>query len=113
MSPITSHVLDTARGGPAAGVPLTLEILNDDQTWTQIGAGVTNDDGRVANLLEPGELREATYRITFDTATYFKRIEVTGFYPEVPVLFHITNTAEHYHIPLLLSPFGFSTYRGS
>ena len=113
MSPITTHVLDTARGGPAAGVPITLEILNDDQSWTELSSGTTNADGRVASLLQPGELKEATYRITFHTGMYFQRNEIQGFYPEVPVLFTITDTTEHYHVPLLISPFGFSTYRGS
>ena len=112
MSPITTHVLDTARGGPAEGVKITLEIQEGDD-WKSISDGVTNSDGRVADLMQPGELQAATYRITFHTQTYFEKNGTTGFYPYVPVIFQIAAPSEHYHVPLLISPFGFSTYRGS
>jgi 5-hydroxyisourate hydrolase len=112
MSPITTHVLDTARGGPAPGIKITLEIQNGDG-WNSLSEGVTNDDGRVADLMQPGELQAATYRITFHTQSYFEKTGTSGFYPSVPVIFTIAAPDEHYHVPLLISPFGYSTYRGS
>lgn len=111
-SPITTHVLDTSRGRPAEGVPIRLEVQEGD-SWRQLAADVTNSDGRVAALLEPGSLRPATYRITFDTAAYFEAQKVEGFYPYAQVVFTIRSLDQHYHVPLLLNPFGYSTYRGS
>jgi 5-hydroxyisourate hydrolase len=112
MSPITSHVLDTARGRPAAGIPVLLDVERDG-AWQRIGSGVTNADGRVKDLLAVGALESGRYRVTFDTAGYFTTSGVTGFYPYVEVVFQIDTPDQHYHIPLLLSPFGYSTYRGS
>ncbi len=112
MSPITTHVLDTARGCPAAGLPLTLEIQREGR-WHELAAATTNADGRVANLLAPGALEAARYRITFHTAAYFSAIGTAGFYPWVEVVFDIAAPEQHYHVPLLLCPFGYSTYRGS
>ncbi len=113
MSPLTTHVLDTARGKPAAGLTITLEI--DRGGWKEIGRGVTNDDGRLdPGLLAPGALEAARYRIRFATAEYFAKLGIRDyFYPYVEVVFEIATPAEHHHVPLLLSPFGFSTYRGS
>lgn len=111
-SPITTHVLDTALGRPAAGVPITLEIFRDD-AWHPCGVGVTDGDGRLRTLLAPGGLERATYRITFDTATYFAAAGQVGFYPTVQVVFAIAEPAQYYHVPLLISPYGYSTYRGS
>ena len=111
-SPITTHVLDTAKGGPAAGVRITLERLNEG-VFEVLSDGVTDDDGRVADLLAPGTLETGTYRITFFVGAYHETQGTPGFYPEVPVRFEIRATDEHYHVPLLISPFGFSTYRGS
>jgi 5-hydroxyisourate hydrolase len=114
MSPITTHVLDVARGRPAQGVPITLDVRADDGAWTQIGRGETDADGRVKSLLpDTHALQRGLYRITFDTAAYFRASGVESFYPAVPVLFEIREPAQHYHVPLLLSPFGYSTYRGS
>ena len=114
MSPITTHVLDTARGRPAAGVPITLARREHDGSFTRIGHGSTDDDGRLRTLLPDSEtLTEGFYRITFDTGTYFAGLGMSGFYPEVSVVFEITEPAQHYHVPLLLSPYGYSTYRGS
>ena len=114
MSPITTHVLDTARGRPAAGVPIRLERGGPGASaWREVGRGETNDDGRLATLLPEGSLEDGTYRITFDTAAYFARHQTTGFYPTVSIVFEITAPNEHYHVPLLISPFGYSTYRGS
>ena len=123
MSAITTHVLDTARGRPAAGVPITLEIEVDSESdaggggavgWREIGRGETDADGRLRTL-HPADERPAvgTYRISFDTGTYFAATGAAGFYPAVQVVFHLADPAQHYHVPLLLSPFGYSTYRGS
>ncbi|MEM9069007.1 MAG: hydroxyisourate hydrolase [Myxococcota bacterium] len=109
-SPITTHVLDTAIGRPAAGVRITLEF--DDGGFSEIASGVTDDDGRIGNLLE-GSLRPGVYRMTFFVADYLAKDGREGFYPQVPVVFSIVATDEHYHVPLLLNPFGYSTYRGS
>jgi 5-hydroxyisourate hydrolase len=111
MSAITTHVLDLSRGCPAAGVPVTLEVETAGG-WQAIGQGTTNADGRIADLLS-GELIEAgVYRLTFATGKYFAARNSQTFYPEVTVVFSI-ETNQHYHVPLLLSPFGYSTYRGS
>ena len=113
MSTISTHVLDTALGGPASGIPLTLE-RRDGGRWTLIGGGTTDDDGRVPSLLDRGvEFGPGTYRMTFETSAYLKRRHDGGFYPVVRVEFEVDDAAEHYHVPLLLSPYGYSTYRGS
>ena len=116
-SPITTHVLDTARGRPAVGVPITIAIQERTATavlYRPLGQGRTDGDGRLRTLI-PGDtaLQPGVYRLTFDTATYFQALGIAGFYPEVVVTFELTAPGEHYHVPLLLSPFGFSTYRGS
>ena len=111
MSQVTTHILDTARGKPAWGV--TVELFQEVGTdWIQYAKGVTNKDGRITNLLPEGqELPLGNYKITFDTFHYFSTMDTECFYPTVEVIFTI-NTVEHYHIPLLVSPFGYSTYRG-
>ena len=101
MSPITTHVLDTARGAPAAGLEIILEIA-DGGGWREIGRGRTNEDGRLPGLMEPGELQAAVYRITFRTGDWFEGRGERGFYPEVPVIFEITAPEQHYHVPLPL-----------
>ncbi len=107
MSPITTHVLDTARGKPASGIPITLEFEIEGR-WSKIGEGTTDTDGRVGDLLPADvKLSTGTYRITFATAAY------SSFYPSIEVSFVVEDPQQHYHIPLLLSPFGYSTYRGS
>lgn len=112
-SPITTHILDTSLGSPARGVPIALAIQTESGDFQSVGSGVTNDDGRVADLLAPGSLQVGTYRIRFDTGTYFAQQSSAGFYPYVDVVFRIEVTDQHYHVPLLLNPFGYSTYRGS
>ena len=112
MGGITTHVLDTARGRPAAGVPVTLE-LKDAGGWRGVGRGATDADGRLRDLLPEGyELKEGDYRLTFDAGAYFAAQGVEGFYTEVTVAFVVRDPASHYHVPLLLSPYGYSTYRG-
>ena len=112
MSAITTHVLDTSLGKPAEGLTISLEVQSGD-AWAPIGRGVTNADGRVPNLMQAGALEVARYRITFATGDYLAATDRQGFYPSVTVVFDITDAAQHYHVPLLLSPYGFSTYRGS
>jgi 5-hydroxyisourate hydrolase len=108
VSPITTHVLDTALGRPAAGVEVTLERGPD---WTEIGSGRTGEDGRLAELGSPAEV--GTYRLRFATGAYFEAAGTRAFFPEVAVQFSVERPEEHFHVPLLLSPFGYSTYRGS
>lgn len=114
MSTLSTHVLDTNRGQPASGVPITLELQGDSGEWKQLARGVTNDDGRVRDFLPQGaRVEPGVYRMAFDTGAYFRALGVRGFYPSVTVVFELTAPDEHYHVPLLLSPFGYSTYRGS
>ncbi len=111
MSAITTHVLDTARGRPAAGIAVTLEIA-DGTTWLRLGERITDPDGRARDLLPAGTpLQRGTYRLRFATGDYHG--ESACFYPQVTVEFTVRDPAQHHHVPLLLSPFGYSTYRGS
>ena len=111
--PITTHVLDTARGRPAAGVPVTLEAKTEGG-WSVVGRGATDADGRLRDLAPTDfVLTEGEYRLTFDARAYFEASGVEGFYTEVVVTFVVRDPAAHYHVPLLLSPYGYSTYRGS
>ncbi|HLL01730.1 MAG TPA: hydroxyisourate hydrolase [Myxococcaceae bacterium] len=113
MSTLSTHVLDTQWGRPAAGVPIVLEF-QEGTGWRELARGTTNSDGRVKDFLPAGtSLQAGTYRMTFHTAEYFRAHSVKGFYPYVAVVFELTAPNEHYHVPLLLSPFGYSTYRGS
>lgn len=114
MSNITTHVLDTSRGRPAAGVPVVLSVRGDGGTWREIGRGVTDDDGRLRTLLPAGaSIARGVHRITFDTGAYFAERGVESFYPEASIVFEVRAPEEHHHVPLLLNPFGYSTYRGS
>jgi 5-hydroxyisourate hydrolase len=113
MSGLSTHVLDTAAGRPAAGLAVRLEIQHGDE-WREIAREITDADGRVARLLPAGvALAAATYRLTFDTGGYFAADGAPGFYPHVPVVFTVRDAGQHHHVPLLLAPFGYSTYRGS
>lgn len=113
MSPLTTHVLDTALGRPAAGIAVVLEVRCGDG-WTELARGTTNADGRISNLLpDSAQLKSGTYRLTFDTGAYHRALGVRGFYPRVEIVAELEAAGGHYHIPLLLSPFGYSTYRGS
>jgi 5-hydroxyisourate hydrolase len=112
MSQITTHVLDTSLGRPAAGVQVTLEI-HKAGGWKEISRGATDADGRLRHLLEPGTLAEGTYRLTFETQAYFQARKIQGLYPQITIAFGVQDKTGHYHIPLLLSPYGYSTYLGS
>jgi 5-hydroxyisourate hydrolase len=113
MSAITSHVLDTSRGRPAAGVPVTLEV-EAASGWKLIGKGTTNADGRISELVpKDAAMTSGVYRLIFDTAGYFSAQNAEAFYPQVTIVFKIDDAGQHYHVPLLLSPFGYTTYRGS
>ena len=111
MSGITTHVLDTSRGRPVSGMPVRLERAVDSG-WQPVGHGTTDADGRAGSLLS-SRPADGRYRLVFDTDAYFHAIGEPGFYPEVSVTFVVGDGEEHYHVPLLLSPFGYSTYRGS
>jgi len=113
MSQITTHILDTARGVPAAGVRVALAQWRDG-AWAELGAGISDADGRVAALLPPGEtLPAGECKLTFATADYHRAAGAPGFYPRVEIAFCVAAGGAHYHIPLLLGPFGYTTYRGS
>ena len=112
-SPITTHVLDTSRGRPAAGVTVRLERLAATSEWQLLGEGNTNRDGRAANLIAHSAFTTGRYRLTFATGEYFAAQGTASFYPQVAIEFTVTTIDDHYHVPLLLSPFGYSTYRGS
>ena len=109
---ISTHVLDTARGRPAAGLAVTLSRRAGNDAWSVVGKGVTDDDGRVADLA-PERIEAGDYRLEFSTAAYFKAAGTKAFYPEVSVVFTVSDAGAHHHVPLLLSPFGYSTYRGT
>ena len=113
MSSITTHILDTSLGQPAARVKAVL-ALQSGADWQDLGQGVTNSDGRIAGLLAPEHcLQPGVYRLQFETQAYFERQQRQSFYPRVDILFHVVDGGQHYHVPLLLNPYGYSTYRGS
>lgn len=109
-SPVTTHVLDTALGRPAMGVGVTLYRGGEK---APLAKGQTNRDGRVEGLLPAGEIEPGDYRLHFDTAEHFRRQNITTFYPTISIEFTVTKPDDHYHVPLLLSPYSYSTYRGS
>ncbi len=111
MSAITTHILDLSRGRPAAGVEVRLEAEREER-WEVLGAGTTDPDGRAGSLLDR-PLSRGRYRLTVETEPYFAAQGRETFYPRVQVTFEVRDAGQHYHVPLLLSPFGYSTYRGS
>jgi 5-hydroxyisourate hydrolase len=114
MSAITTHVLDTSRGCPAAGIRVVLERRAGEDRWATVGSGETDADGRLRGLLADGAaLAPGVYRLIFDTHRYFEARGIRAFYPQVVVVFETTPDDAHYHVPLLVSPFGYTTYRGS
>ena len=113
VTTITTHVLDTAFGAPAANIPVTLHRVEGGGSVV-MARGVTNADGRSGSLApERGSLQEGSYRLCFDVAGYFAAAQRASFYNEICVDFTVAADPQHYHVPLLLSPFGYSTYRGS
>ena len=112
MRSISTHVLDITRGRPASGVAVVLE-RKEGAGFARLREATTDADGRIKDLVPEGALTEGTYRVTFDTGAYFAAQGVEGFYPEAAVVFVVRDAGAHYHVPLLLGPFGYSTYRGS
>jgi 5-hydroxyisourate hydrolase len=112
MARITTHVLDTARGKPAAGVALVLERLQGE-AFVPVARGSTDEDGRHKTLTDPDGVPAATYRLTFDVGRYHAALGQESFYPEVAITFVVRDAAQHFHVPLLLAPYGYTTYRGS
>jgi 5-hydroxyisourate hydrolase len=112
-NPLSVHVLNLETGVPSAGVQVTLEH-QAGATWETLASGTTNEQGRIAELYPAGKAFEkGAYRVVFKTGDYYEHLHQSTFFPEIPVIFNVTQTEQHYHIPLLLSPYGFSTYRGS
>lgn len=116
MSTVTTHILDTAQGRPASGVGVTLAVMGHADRWVRIATATTDADGRVRSFLPPGKtLEPGMYRLRFETGPYHAAQGVSGggFFPYADVVFSIKAPGQHFHVPLLLSPFGYSTYRGS
>lgn len=114
MSLVTTHVLDLSAGRPAAGMDVRLECqAGDGGSWELVAQRQTDDDGRIRDWPGAPRLETGRHRLTFSTGRYFQAQAVSTFYPEVSVVFDVADAAEHHHVPLLLSPFGYSTYRGS
>lgn len=111
-SPITTHVLDVSRGRPATNVAVRLSRKGDGE-WKLLSEKRTDADGRVKDLLQADSLVAGTYRLEFALSEYFREQNVESFYPAATITFIVKNASEHYHVPLLLSPYGYSTYRGS
>jgi len=112
MSAITSHVLDTSLGKPAVAVSVSLSLL-EDGAFVDLGRGVTDADGRVKQLLGSNSLCVGLYRLRFETGAHYRANGRESFYERVEIQFHVSDPSQHHHVPLLLSPFGYSTYRGS
>lgn len=113
MKHLSTHILDLARGKPAASVPVRLEYQNPPGEWRQISSSQTDHDGRCGELLHGGESPPGIYRLVFDTGSYFRAMNVASLYPVVEVIFETREGDSRLHIPLLLSPNGYTTYRGS
>lgn len=114
MSGISTHVLNLMTGLPARNLPVSLELRGALNTWRAVGEGRTNEEGRIEDLLPKGvRIQTGTYRLTFDVAAYFRSQSTVSFYPEIAIAFGVRDAAQHHHIPLLIGPFGYTTYRGS
>ncbi len=113
MSGISTHILDSSRGCPASGVAVTLEARAPDGAWKQLGAARTDADGRVKDLTNGAGASPGEHRLRFDVAPYFAAQNIQSFYRQIEVAFTVRTAGERLHVPLLLSPFGYSTYRGS
>lgn len=114
MSSITTHVLDLTVGKPGTGIAVRLALKNHTSGWQIIGEGITNEDGRANDLLSPRDVLEVGhYRLIFDTGPYFLQNGTEGFFPEITISFVVKDATQHYHVPLLMSRHGYTTYRGS
>lgn len=113
MNRISTHILDLNRGKPASDVPVHLEKRESPGHWQPLQSERTDNDGRCAQLLPDDDLAPGIYRLVFDTASYFEALAVTALYPVVEVTFHVREGESHFHIPLLLSANGYTTYRGN
>jgi len=113
MTHITTHVLDVSLGRPAANVSVVLEKQSPAGQWTESARGTTDADGRLREWAAAKTMSTGIYRLTFDTRAYFAAQKIASLYPQVVVVFEVQEAEKHYHLPLLLSPFGYSTYRGS
>ena len=113
MKKVSTHILDLMRGAPASGVAVRLDRQDSSGTWHQLGSAHTDSDGRCAQLLPIDQLESGLYRLTFETAAYFSSHKVPGLYPVVQVTFQVREGESQFHIPLLLSANGYTTYRGS
>lgn len=109
---ITTHVLDIGRGTAAADVAVVLEVRRAGE-WARVGTGRTDERGRLTSLIDPAASAVGRYRLTFDIGAYEKRHDVAAFFPEVQVVFDVAEATGQYHVPLVISPFGYSTYRGT
>jgi 5-hydroxyisourate hydrolase len=112
MSAITTHVLDTSLGRPGAGIRVELHRKSGEE-WKLVGLGHTDANGRCSGLTGEEKPELGTYRLVFDAAEYFRSLNTKTFYSVIPVIFEVNDPNQHYHVPLLISPFGYSTYRGS
>lgn len=113
MNRISTHVLDLTRGKPASEVPVRLEFQDKSGTWKMLESSRTDADGRCAQLLPHNELPAGAYRLAFDTSAYFQQHKIQSLYPVVEIIFLVRDGESHFHIPLLLSANGYTTYRGS
>ncbi len=110
---VSTHVLDATHGTPAPDVAVTLEVQTRDGSWASVAADITDADGRIGALVADGDLLAGTYRLTFEVGTYYARNNVDTFFPQIVIVFAVLDATRHYHVPILLSPFAYSTYRGS
>lgn len=114
MKGITTHILDLVSGSPGAGIPVTLERMTHTSGWAMVAEAITDADGRAKELLPAKEaFLTGHYRLIFDTSAYFAIRNAEGFFPQITISFVVKDALQHYHVPLLLSPFGYTTYRGS
>eukprot|EP00062_Callorhinchus_milii_P005217 gi/632944456/ref/XP_007887519.1/ PREDICTED: 5-hydroxyisourate hydrolase-like isoform X1 [Callorhinchus milii] len=111
-SPLTTHILNTAQGVPAASVAISISRL-ESQGWTEVAKGITNSDGRCPGLFTPQTFSAGTYKMQFETGDYWQSLQQSSVYPYVQIVFNISDVSQKYHIALLLSPFSYTTYRGS
>ena len=113
MTGISTHILDLSRGSPAAGVRVALEVAGAGGVWTPLASGVADGEGRVRDLLSDGApLAAGVYRLRFATGEYWEQHAAPAFHPHIEVVFTVADASRHHHVPLLISPFGYSTYRG-